>query len=134
MKTLIYRMINKEKQDIILYKFRHLSYFWNFLLKGKPELFHYIDRNTCEKQSLSSLNMSQLKKHRLLDKKLYSILKEIFIFIAFLIFMFSVAFSNQSKFSFQYKQLFIGTFVESQNLQEKGLADVSFCFSKIIFS
>ena len=74
--------------------------------------------------------MSQLKKQRLLDKKLYSILKEIFVFVAFLFFMFWVAFSNQSKCSFQYKQLFVNTFVESQNLQEKDLADVGIYSTK----
>ena len=77
---------------------------------------------------MKKINLNQLKTQRNLDKMQSSIAKEILIYIAFLFFLFWITFSNLSKSSFQYNQLFIETFVEPQSLNSKGLADVSFLF------
>jgi len=53
-----------------------------------------------------------------------SILKEIFIFLAFLFFLNWVTFSNLSQSSYQYNQLFIATFVKQQSQNEIVLENV----------
>ena len=67
-----------------------------------------------------------MRKKRLAEKKLLSIIKEVTAFVLFLFFVFMVAYSNVSKSSFIYKQLFINTFVTARYPYEMGLEDVSF--------
>ena len=66
-----------------------------------------------------------MKNQRLLEKKLWSVVKEIFIFVAFLVVMYSVAYSNVSEYSYNYNKLFLNTFVISQSPNESSLGDVS---------
>jgi energy-coupling factor transporter transmembrane protein EcfT len=91
----------------------------------KTESYVYIDRSLTEEERMKNLNLNEIKKQRLLEKKLWSILKEILVFLSFLFFMYWVTFSNISQSSFQYNQLFIATFVKQQNYKDTiGLGDV----------
>ena len=62
---------------------------------------------------------------------MFSILKEIFIFLAFLFFLNWVTFSNLSQSSYQYNQLFIENVVKQQSQNEMGLENVRKNFHKI---
>ena len=99
--------------------------------KNEPESYVYIDRNQKDEEQLKSSNVNELKKKRLLEKKFWSILKEIFIFLVFLFFLNWITFSNLSQSSYQYNQLFIQTFVKKQQLsQTLGLNSVRFSYDK----
>jgi hypothetical protein len=123
---------NLTKASIIFYKYYLcLSVYLClnlFKIKQKdnniPESYVYIDRNRSDTEQLKSFNVDELKKARLLEKKMLSILKEIFIFLTFLFFLYWVTFSNLSQSSYQYNQLFIATFVKQQSQNEMGLENV----------
>jgi hypothetical protein len=123
---------NLTKASIIFYKYYLcLSVYLClnlFKIKQKdnniPESYVYIDRNRSDTEQLKSFNVDELKKARLLEKKMLSILKEIFIFLLFLFFLYWVTFSNLSQSSYQYNQLFIATFVKQQSQNEMGLENV----------
>jgi len=99
---------------------------------NKQESFVYLDRNRSDLGRLKSLNdINELKMERLLEKKILSILKEIFIFLVFLFFLNWITFSNLSQSSYQYNQLFIHTFVKKQQLSQTiGLNSVRFSYDK----
>jgi len=65
-----------------------------------------------------------MKRIKILDQKCWSIFKEIFIYIAFVIVLFEISFSNLSSSSMQYNFHFQNTFVRPQSPNEIGLDDV----------
>ena len=91
--------------------------------RGDTSSYKYVDRinNSAEGLKIAADDLIELKKTRILDKKLLAILKEIFIFIVFLVVLYAVSFSNLSNSSLQYNVLFQNTFVQSQSQYEIGL-------------
>jgi hypothetical protein len=81
---------------------------------------------------LNEDNLKEMRRIRLLDIKLWSILNELGLFIIFLIILYVISFVNLSASSFIYNQLFLNTFVNKQNSNEVGLHDVILIFSLII--
>jgi len=66
-----------------------------------------------------------MRMKRQLNQKLRIILKEIIIYGFFLVILYTVSFGNSSNSAFQYNQLFINSFVQSQNKNETSLSDVN---------
>ena len=92
----------------------------------KAEAYVYIDRSLTGEEGMKNFNVNEIKKQRLLEKKLWSIMKEILVFLSFLFSLYWVTFSNISQSSFHYNQLFIATFVKKQSFNDTiGLGDVS---------
>jgi len=85
------------------------------------ESFVYVDRKPTDAIQQENSNLNESKKQRLLEKRLLSIWKEIFVFLLFLFFLNWVTFSNLSQSSYQYNQLFIANFVKQQSQNEIGL-------------
>jgi hypothetical protein len=81
---------------------------------------------------LNEDNLKEMRRIRLLDIKLWSILNELGLFTIFLIILYVISFVNLSTSSFIYNQLFLNTFVNKQNSNEVGLHDVILIFSLII--
>jgi hypothetical protein len=71
-------------------------------------------------------DLNELRKKRLFEIKMSQIMKEIFIYLLFLIILYVVAFSNLSSSSFQYNQLFLNKFVNKQKGEKMGLNEVNF--------
>lgn len=96
--------------------------------------FKYIDRiNTdLHNNKLSQKELDEFKRIRTLDHMLWSIIKEVFIYVTFLIVLYVVSFSNVSTSSYTYYKLFLSTFVQSQSQNEIGLYDVNIKMSSII--
>ena len=95
------------------------------------ESYKYVDRKNNDKHlsfPLDKKDLQNMKRIRDLDKKCWSILKEVFIYIAFICVLYEVAFSNLSSSSMQYNILFQNTFVRVQSLKEIGLYDVNIYF------
>ena len=110
-----------HKENCIFLNFNNLFYCSlqqkaTYLIKNEDEDYE------CERSK--TLDLKELKRKRILEKKLNSILHEISIFIIFLFFLNFVSFSNVSNTSFIYNQLFQTAFVNQQNLNEIGLNDV----------
>ena len=64
---------------------------------------------------LNEQDIIEMKRIRINDKHIITILKEIFVFLAFLVVLLQVALSNLSSSSLQYNYLFQSTFVDMQN-------------------
>ena len=75
-------------------------------------------------QSLNNEDLHEFRRIRLLDIKLWSILKEASIFLIFLLLIYAVSFFNLNNSAFTYNQLFLSTFVEQKSSIEIGLKDV----------
>jgi len=84
-----------------------------------------MDTNENEHMKFHGDDLNEIKKIRILDQKCLSILKEVFIYIAFVCVLYEVAFSNLSSSSMQYNFLFQKNFVVAQSSNEIGLYDVS---------
>jgi hypothetical protein len=75
-------------------------------------------------QTFDENDLRLLKRKRLFETKLRSVIKEILIFILFLFLLFVVSFSNTSSSSYQFNQIFQSTFVRRVKHNETGLEDV----------
>ncbi len=98
--------------------------------------YKYVDRKNNDAHLILPLNKNDLQnmiRKRTLDKKCWSILKEVFVYIAFICVLYEVAFSNLSSSSMQYNILFQNTFVRVQSLKEIGLYDVKIYLKKLFF-
>jgi len=71
-------------------------------------------------------NLKELRRIRLLDIKLWSILNETVIFTMFLCVLYCVSYFNLNTSSFTYNQHFLNTFVHQQNSNEIALNNVIF--------
>ena len=69
-------------------------------------------------------DLIEMRRIRLLDLKLWSILNEVGIFGIFLFLVYVVSFLNLNNSSYTYNQLFLSTFVHKQSPKEFGLEDV----------
>lgn len=87
-----------------------------YLIKNVDEDF--------ENRTVNTHDFDGLKKLRLWDKRLDEILREMGIFIVFLIIIFVISFTNVSFSSFSYNQLFISNFVVAETDSQIGLYDV----------
>ena len=76
-------------------------------------------------QTFDKNELTFLKRKRLFETKLRSVIKEIIIFVLFLFLLYVVAFSNTSSSSYQFNQIFRSTFVRRVKDNETGLKDVS---------
>jgi hypothetical protein len=93
--------------------------------------YTYVDRinaNIDESDKYDGEELNEMKRIRILDKKCWSILKEVLIYIVFTIVLYEVTFSNLSNSSMQYNFLFRNTFVQHQSSSEIGLYDVKLFF------
>jgi hypothetical protein len=89
--------------------------------------FKYVDRLNLNSQHQKKFNgeeLKEMKRIRILDQKCLSIFKEIFIYIAFVVVLYEITFSNLSSSSMQYNFHFQNTFVRQQSSNEIGLNDV----------
>jgi hypothetical protein len=75
---------------------------------------------------LDKNDLKELRRKRLLDIILWSILNEAGIFSLFLLILFVVTFFNLNNSSFIYNQLFKSTFDNKQSQNELGLNNVIF--------
>ena len=83
-----------------------------------------MERSNTQEDTLDKNDLQELKRIRLLDLKLWSILQEVVFFLVFLFFLYVVSILNYSNSAFNYNQLFISTFVEPQSQYEIALYDV----------
>jgi hypothetical protein len=83
-------------------------------------------------QTFDENGLTFLKRKRLFETKLRSVIKEIIIFVLFLFLLYVVAFSNTSNSSYQFNQIYRSTFVRRVKHSES-LKDVSF-LKKIHFN
>jgi hypothetical protein len=89
--------------------------------------YKYVDRiNDVHEQNnkLDNEDLIELKRIRNLDRKCWSILKEVFVYIVFIVVLYVVTFSNLSNSAMRYNHLFQSNFVEQQSSNEIGLYDV----------
>jgi len=77
-------------------------------------------------QTFDENGLTILKRKRLFETKLRSVIKEIIIFVLFLFLLYVVAFSNTSNSSYQFNQIYRSTFVRRVKGNETGLKHVSF--------
>ena len=87
------------------------------MVKDEDEDFH-LD----QKWNMSELK--ELKRERIMDKRLNDILREIAIYTIFLFVLYYVSFVNISSISINYNELFQNTFVHQQDQNKIGLTDV----------
>ena len=95
--------------------------------KINDKSYKYVDRindSNHEHNQLDKEELNELKRIRILDRKCWSILKEVFVYIVFIVVLFQVTFSNLSNSAIQYNFLFQSSFVEPQSSSEIGLYDV----------
>ena len=76
-------------------------------------------------EKFDSYDVNEFKRTRNFDRILWGIFKEGLIFFAFSSVLFTIAYLNISKSSFQYNKLFINTFLTSSGTNEIGFFDVS---------
>ncbi len=127
---------NNYQVNKIISKFSHsFTKIWiNFYKKIKNQAFKsykYVDRinaNVDESDKYDGEELNEMKRIRILDQKCWSILKEVLIYIVFMIVLYQVTFSNLSSSSMQYNFLFRNTFVQGQSSSEIGLYDVKLFF------
>ena len=89
--------------------------------------YKYVDRindNHKQNNKLDNEDLIELKRIRNLDQKCWSILKEVFVYIVFIVVLYVVTFSNLSNSAMRYNRLFQSNFVEQQSSNEIGLYDV----------
>jgi 4-hydroxybenzoate polyprenyltransferase len=82
---------------------------------------------------LDKNDLKELRRKRLLDIILWSILNEAGIFSLFLLILFVVTFFNLNNSSFIYNQLFKSTFDNKQSQNEQGLNNVIFAIIFCLF-
>ena len=95
--------------------------------KINDKSYKYVDRindSNHEHNQLDKEELNELKRIRILDRKCWSILKEVFVYIVFIVVLFQVTFSNLSNSAIQYNFLFQSNFIEPQSSSEIGLYDV----------
>ena len=104
---------------------RKSNFFYYFLKKfnidGKDYKF-------IAEESISMFDddeLNEMRRIRLLDIKLWSILNEVCIYSIFLLILCLVTFFNLNNSSFVYNQLFYSTFVNKHNHNEIGLYNVN---------
>jgi hypothetical protein len=85
-------------------------------------------QNDYEFERVDEFELEQHKKQRLLEKEFWNICKEITSFTIFLIFLYFVAYSNQSKSSIDFNQLYKNAFITVQGNDEMGLNNVKNSF------
>ena len=78
-----------------------------------------------QQEKIDSHFVNDFKRRRNFDTILWGIFKEGLIFFAFSSVLFTIAYLNISKSSFQYNKLFINTFLTSSGTNEIGFFDVS---------
>ena len=103
---------------------RKSNFFYYFLKKFN---FDGKDYNFIEEESISMFDddeLNEMRRIRLLDIKLWSILNEVGIYAIFLLILCLITFFNLNNSSYIYNQLFFSTFVNQQNQNELGLDDV----------
>ncbi len=89
--------------------------------------FKYVDRlhlNSQHQNKFNEKDLKEMQRIRILDQKCLSIFKEIFIYIAFVVVLYEISFSNLSSSSMQYNFHFQNTFVRPQSSNEIGLNNV----------
>ncbi len=69
-------------------------------------------------------DIKEMRRIRLLDLILWSILSEAGIYATFVLLLYVISFFNLNNSSFVYNQLFLDTFVNKRNQNEFGLTDV----------
>ena len=116
---------NERKENDINDKNNSLNQDYLFKVKqnsknGPRKRFKDDNMQTFEKNELTFL-----KRKRLFETKLRSVIKEIIMFVLFLFLLYVVAFSNTSSSSYQFNQIFRSTFVRRVKDNETGLKDVS---------
>jgi len=99
---------------------------------------HGKDYEFLEEEKSSKLDDDELKEMRrirLLDIMLWSILNEVGIYVVFLMVLYAISFFNLNNSSFVYNQLFLSTFVNQQSQSGLGLKNVFviFLFISIYF-
>ena len=104
---------------------RKSNFFYYFLKKfnidGKD--YKFIVEESISMFADDELN--EMRRIRLLDIKLWSILNEVGIYAIFLLILCLVTFFNLNNSSFIYNQLFFSTFVNQQSQNELGLYNVN---------
>jgi hypothetical protein len=83
-----------------------------------------MNNNSQYQKKLNGEELAEMKRIRILDQKCLSIFKEIFIYIAFIVVLYKITFSNLSSSSMQYNFHFQNTFVHPKSSNETGLYDV----------
>jgi hypothetical protein len=83
-----------------------------------------------EENKLDDDDLKEMRRIRLLDIKLWSILNELGIYSLFLLILYVVSFFNLNNSSFLYNQLFLSSFVNQKSPNEIGLHDVNIDFLK----
>ena len=83
-----------------------------------------------EENKLDDDDLKEMRRIRLLDIKLWSILNELGIYSLFLLILYVVSFFNLNNSSFLYNQLFLSSFVNQKSPNETGLHDVNIDFLK----
>ena len=116
---------NERKENDINDKNNSLNQDYLFKVKqnsknGPRKRFKDDNMQTFDKNELTFL-----KRKRLFETKLRSVIREIIIFVLFLFLLYVVAFSNTSSSSYQFNQIFRSTFVRRVKDNETGLKDVS---------
>ncbi len=79
-----------------------------------------------DSQVIKDWQLEEFKKRRIFEIKSRQILKEVIVYLVFLVFLYSVSFSNVSSSAKIYNKLFINTFVQQQDKYEIGLRKVYF--------
>jgi hypothetical protein len=77
-----------------------------------------------ERSMLDEDDIKEMRRTRLLDLILWSILSEAGIYAIFVLLLYVISFFNLNNSSFVYNQLFLNTFVNKRNQNEFGLTDV----------
>ena len=125
---------NKIVNNIVFYNIIINSLFNSTLPKISKS--HGKDYEFLEEEKSSKLDEDELKEMRrirLLDIMLWSILNEVGIYSVFLMVLYAISFFNLNNSSFVYNQLFLSTFVNQQSQSELGLNNVFVFFLFISF-
>ena len=77
-----------------------------------------------DRSMLDEDDIKEMRRIRLLDLILWSILSEAGIYATFVLLVYVISFFNLNNSSFVYNQLFLDTFVNKRNQNEFGLTDV----------
>jgi len=77
-----------------------------------------------DRSMLDEDDIKEMRRIRLLDLILWSILSEAGIYAVFVLLLYVISFFNLNNSSFVYNQLFLDTFVNKRNQNEFGLTDV----------
>ncbi len=89
-------------------------------------MFQKRHHDDVDSQVIKDWQLEEFKKRRIFEIKSRQILKEVIVYLVFLVFLYSVSFSNVSSSAKIYNKLFINTFVQQQDKYEIGLRKVYF--------